>query len=362
MNYSLSNAAEQFSPSLVVFPDRIAANIRAVVAAAGSPERLRPHAKTHKTVEIARMLLLHGVHKHKCATIAEAEMLAIAGAADVLIAYPLIGPNVARLAMLKEKYPATQFASLVDHPANITALPRGAAFVLDLDVGQHRTGTAIESAFALFEMAIDRGLVPFGLQTYDGHTTQESRADREAAVREWLQPVLALRSRLEANGWPVPRIIAGGTPNFPVLAAIRDVPGLECSPGTFVLHDHGYESRYPDIAGVEPAAVLMTRVVSRPTPTRVTLDLGTKAIASDPPLAKRVRLLDFPPHELVLHSEEHLVVETAEAERFQPGDIVYALPGHVCPTVALHRDLLVAEGGAVVGAWNVLARDRVITI
>src|SRR5262245_20669329 len=129
----LSNVAEVRSPALVVFPERIARNIHAVVATAGGPHRLRPHGKTHKTVEIIHMLMMSGVTKHKCATIAEAEMLGIAGAADVLIAYPLVGPNIARLAALKAKYPLTKFSSLIDHPNHVAALPAGSEVVLDLD-------------------------------------------------------------------------------------------------------------------------------------------------------------------------------------------------------------------------------------
>ena len=101
------------------------------------------------------------------------------------------------------------------------------------------------------------GLVPGGLHAYDGHNNQDSLADREDAVRRLMEPVLALRSHLEKRGLPVPRLIAGGTPTFPVFARM-DLPGLECSPGTFVLHDHGYGSRYRDMAGFVPAAVLLT--------------------------------------------------------------------------------------------------------
>src|SRR5262245_29210701 len=124
--YRLANAAEQLSPSLAVYPALIARNIRAAIAAAGSAERLRPHAKTHQTIEIVQMLMMEGVTKHKCATIAEAEMLGMAGAEDVLIAYPLIGSNVRRLFALKAKYPNTRFSSLIDHPVQAAALSKGA--------------------------------------------------------------------------------------------------------------------------------------------------------------------------------------------------------------------------------------------
>jgi D-serine deaminase-like pyridoxal phosphate-dependent protein len=103
-------------------------------------------------------------------------------------------------------------------------------------------------------------------------------------------------------------------------------------------------------------------VVSRPTANRVTLDLGNKSVAADPVLEKRVTLLDFPEYKTVGHNEEHLIVETAGAGAYKPGDVVYALPGHICPTVALHKEVLVAEGGKIVGRWTVASRDRVLSV
>ena len=108
--------------------------------------------------------------------------------------------------------------------------------------------------------------------------------------------------------------------------------------------------------------MLVTRVVSRPTADRVTLDLGNKSVAADPLLEKRVTLLDFPEYKTVGHNEEHLIVETAGAAKYKPGDVVYALQGHICPTVALHREVLIAEGGKIVGKWPVASRDRVLSV
>lgn len=369
--YALSDVASVFSPSLVLYPELIRRNIARVVEMAGGPDRLRPHVKTHKTREIARMLLDAGVTKHKCATIAEAEMLATANAPDVLIAYPLVGPNLGRLAALIRKFPGTQFSVLIDNPGPAKALSDAMAaagltvgVILDLDVGQHRTGIAVgDGALSLYTAAAKLpGLRPNGFQLYDGHNHQEARAEREAAVRALVAPVLELRKEAERRGVPVPRLVCGGTPTFPVFASMTDILGVECSPGTFVLHDAGYGSKFADLSGITPAAVLVTRVVSRPTPDRVTLDLGNKSVAADPLLEKRVKLLDFPEYKTLGQSEEHLVVETAGAGKYKPGDVVYALPGHVCPTVALHREVLVAEGGKVVGKWAVASRDRVLTV
>jgi D-serine deaminase-like pyridoxal phosphate-dependent protein len=369
--YALSDAASVFSPSLVFYPELIRRNVARVIEMAGGPGRLRPHVKTHKTREIARMLLDAGVMKHKCATIAEAEMLATAGAPDVLIAYPLVGPNLGRLAALIGKYPRTAFSCLIDHSEPTRALSAAmqsaglkVGVVLDLDVGQHRTGIPIgDGALSLYELAGSLpGLTLNGFQIYDGHNNQPDRAAREAAVRDFIRPVLDLRKRAEAKGLPVPRLVCGGTPSFPVYAGMTDVSGVECSPGTFVLHDAGYGPKYADLSGITPAAVLVTRVVSRPTPDRVTLDLGNKSVAADPVLEKRVTLLDFPEYKTVGHNEEHLIVETAGAAAYKPGDVVYALPGHICPTVALHKEVLVAEGGKIVGKWPVASRDRVLTV
>ena len=120
--------------------------------------------------------------------------------------------------------------------------------------------------------------------------------------------------------------------------------------------------RRADLAGFGPAALLLTRVISRPTSTRVTFDLGYKAVASDPPAGKRLVLLDVPGYEAVLQNEEHLVVETPAAGQFKPGDERLAIPTHVCPTVAMHQRAYVVEGGRVVGTWDVTGRDRVINV
>ena len=107
-----------------------------------------------------------------------------------------------------------------------------------------------------------------------------------------------------------------------------------------------------------PAALLLTRVISKPTPGRLTLDLGYKAVASDPPAGKRCVLLNVPDYEAVLQNEEHLVIDTPAAERFTPGDDVYAVPTHICPTCAMHDRAYVIEGGKVVDQWEIASRGR----
>jgi D-serine deaminase-like pyridoxal phosphate-dependent protein len=140
-----------------------------------------------------------------------------------------------------------------------------------------------------------------------------------------------------------------------------NLAGVECSPGTLALHDYNYSHNYPEL-GIEPAAILLTRVISRPAGNRITLDLGSKAVAPDQPPGKRCFLLNVGEYEALMQSEEHLVVSSPQADKFTPGDVVYAMPAHVCPTVALHKQALVVENGMVVERWDIVARDRELTV
>lgn len=367
--YQFAGAAALFSPALLFFGDIIRDNLQRSIRMARNPSRLRPHIKTHKTREIVRLCLEAGVTKHKCATIAEAELLGSCGAPDVMIAYPLVGPNAARLIRLAALYPTTRFSTTVDHPTSLANLVEALQaskveidLMLDVDVGQHRTGLPPgEDAVNLYQRIANLPQVrPGGLHVYDGHNHQGAPDERRTAGLAGLDAALALRRTLEARGWPVPRLVVGGTPTFPVYAPL-DIPGLECSPGTMLLYDANYGNRFSDL-GFVPAALLLTRVISRPTRNRVTFDLGYKAVASDPPAGKRLTLLDIPQYEAVNHNEEHLTIETDDADRFQPGDIAFAIPAHVCPTVALHRQAIVVEEGRIIGKWDIVGRDRQLSV
>jgi len=368
--YLITDTSTIYTPALIFYKELIRRNIAQAIALAGGAGRLRPHVKTHKTREIVRMELDAGIREHKCATIAEAEMLAECGVTDVLLAYPMVGPNCRRFAQLVTKFPGCTFTVIADHPDALrslndalVAVGRTADVLLDMDTGQHRTGIAPGAeSVALYQMLAQLpGVRPGGLHVYDGHNHQESYVERQSAAVAQLRPVLALREMLEKQGLPVPRLVLGGTPTFPVYARM-DFPGAELAPGTCILHDHGYGSKFADLSGFVPAALLLTRVISRPTSSRVTLDLGYKAVASDPPAGKRCVLLNVPDYEPRLQNEEHLVIDTPHADRFPPGAEVYAIPTHVCPTCAMHRQAYVVENGAVIGRWDILARDRMLSI
>jgi D-serine deaminase-like pyridoxal phosphate-dependent protein len=367
-SYRLTDPGSLLSPSLLVFRDLARANLQAMIAMAGGPQRLRPHVKTHKMPALVHLAQHAGVTRHKCATIAEAEMIAEAGGRDVLIAFPIIGPNLARLARLVWNFPETTFRVTVDDPQAARALSdalsgpeQPISVLVDLDVGMGRTGIAPGPlAEALYALVADLpGLEPGGLHAYDGHLQVAELSERRRAAEAAREGVLALRDRLIARGLPVPRLVLGGTPTFPAHAGL-DGEGIELSPGTSLLYDTGYGTKFADLP-FTPAALLLTRVISRPRPGRICLDLGHKAVAADP-AGPRVRLLDLPDATFAMHSEEHLVVETPRADEFPVGTPLLAIPTHICPTCALHRRAYVIENGELVDEWEVAARDRVIGV
>lgn len=358
------------SPSLLVFADRVRINIDRMIATAGSVQRLRPHCKTHKMAEVVRLLLEKGILKHKAATIAEVEMLADVGVLDVVLAYNPVGPNIGRVVALVQKFPTLRLAVTTDHAVPLRQLSEACAsagvkvgVMLDLDVGQHRTGVdpASELAVGIYQLIHELpGIFPAGFHVYDGHQHQESLAERTSAVMEVWPFVLQLKRAVEAKGMQVPELLCGGSPTFPIYAAI-DEASIALSPGTSVFHDSGYGDHFPDLDFV-PAAVVVTRVVSRPTPNRVTLDLGNKSVAADPPKGQRVFFPALPGAVQVIHNEEHLVLETPDADRFAPGDVLLGIPTHICPTSALHHEVAVIADDKLVAPWQVTARNRRLTI
>jgi len=362
--YEVANVAEVDSPALLIFSDRAEENMRRMIALAGEPERLRPHVKTHKLAELVRMQLALGINKFKCATIAEAEMVAGCGAPDVLLAYQPVGPKVSRLIRLIQKFPQTVFSAIADDATAMRALSDAAVnagikikLFLDIDCGMHRSGVPFgPKAVELYRLlATLPGLEPQGFHIYDGHIDDADVAVRTKRCDDIFEAAMALRRELA--GLPVPKIVVGGTPTFALYARH---PEMECSPGTCVLWDAAYGATLADLDFLN-AALVLTRVVSKPGDNRLCLDLGHKAVAAEKP-HPRVQFLNLPDAQTVIHSEEHLVIETARAAEFAVGDVLYGVPRHVCPTVALHAEAVVIRNGIAETRWKITARDRKISV
>ena len=175
--YSIANPDEVLSPGLVVFEEIVRENIARMQEIAGDGARLRPHCKTHKMVDVTRLEVGMGIVKHKCATFAEAEMLALGGARDVFLAYNLVGPNLARAVRYRKRFPDVRLAVAADHPDPVEALNDAMAragervhVFVDVDTGLRRTGLAPgPEAHDLYARIHDSShLDPAGLHLYDG--------------------------------------------------------------------------------------------------------------------------------------------------------------------------------------------------
>ena len=364
--YAVDNVHEIPSPALLVYPDRIERNLRRMIDRAGGTDRLRPHVKTHKMSEVVRMKMAAGITKVKAATLAEAEMCAACDMPEVMLSFPQTGPNVDRLLRLTQAFPRTAFSTIFDDAGHLLHLSAAFAAVgakievwLDLDVGQHRSGIAPdERATALYMQAHELpGTAAGGLHVYDGQVRDSDLAARIDAGDRSFTAVAALMEKIRRAGVPMKRPACGGTPTFPVHSRHAD---RDYSPGTCVFWDVSYGTKFPDME-FEFAALLLGRVVSKPGAGRICVDLGYKSVSPDNPTL-RVELLDLPEVKVLGQWEEHLTVETPAADSLSVGDPVYGVPYHVCPTVALHREAYVVRDRRAVETWQVVARDRRLTI
>ncbi|MDA7920283.1 alanine racemase [Verrucomicrobiales bacterium] len=376
MNYShqLPEGIETVpSPSLCIDKDLVLSNLAKLLEMVnGNASLLRPHIKTHKCGEILKLQRELGINQIKCATIAEAEIAALAGIADVLISYPVVGPHVARFFQLKEAYPKTTFAALVDSEAGLCGFAKeadaretAATLFLDLDCGMHRTGIAPgEKALALVQAIETQPLLNWGgIHAYDGHIHQPEVEERRKAFDLAIAEVDNFIETLVSHGIDVPLVVSGGSPTFAmhIEVASQSSRPWQCSPGTPLLWDSGYGTNHPDL-DFSPAAFLLTRVVSQPCNGQICVDLGTKAISAENLIHNRVRFPGIPDATFVGQSEEHLVISVDDPSAYPVGAEFVAIPYHVCPSVALYEEAYLIENGKLSEERWTISRGRRITI
>lgn len=348
--FEVENINEVDSPGLLIFPDRVKENIRIAKGFLDHPNRLRPHVKTNKSPEVSRMFIEAGIYKFKAATIAEAEMLAMSGAKDVLLAHQPVGPKPKRIRELIRKYPSVKFSCIFDD-ASVAKTLDGIDLYIDLNVGMNRTGIEPEKALPLFDEFQSQII---GLHAYDGHLRDPDLAVRKKQGDDGFDRVIRLQSQIKK---PL-TIIAGGTPSFSIHSKRKDI---ECSPGTFIYWDKGYQS----ILKEQPfliAALVVTRVISIPTADTICVDLGHKGIASENPIDKRVYFLNADGLVPIAHSEEHLVLRNEGNRKFKVGDVLYGIPHHICPTVNLYDSPNIIQDHKYTGNWENISRKRKLTV
>jgi D-serine deaminase-like pyridoxal phosphate-dependent protein len=359
MWYKIENDESVFTPAVLVYPERIKENIRRMIKLAGNSSRLRPHVKTHKMGEVVKLQAEQGITKYKCATLTELEMTAKNGGKDILLSYPLLGPDIQAYINLINEFPEVNFSVTVDAFDACADLTRAAIqnnlvfdIFIDIDNGMHRTGASPDDAYDLAtKINTSEYLQLKGLHIYDGHIHISDFEKRKALCDDDFKQVNSLVQKLTQAGIDAGELACGGTYSFPIHAKH---PERTLCPGTPLLWDAGYKASIPDLDFLH-AAVLVGRVISKPA-NNVCIDWGHKAMAAEMQ-QPRVQFLDLEISSIENQSEEHLVVTTSK--ELNLGDLVYALPKHICPTMALHEQVYVLEKNEVVDKWEVVARKRV---
>jgi D-serine deaminase-like pyridoxal phosphate-dependent protein len=354
------------TPAVLVDMDVLERNIaRQQARAREAGVRLRPHAKTHKCSEIARMQLAAGAAGISLAKTSEAEVFAEAGFEDIFIAYPVVGLGKAgRLAALPESLRLAVGCDSEDGARELSAAFRQAGRTLDIlikvDVGYHRVGVPPEKAVALARVVADlpslslRGIFTHAGQVYAAETPEEAaRIGRQEG-----ENLVETAERLRGAGIPVQEVSVGSTPT--ARHAMR-VPGVtECRPGNYVFHD-GSQVALGTCAREDCAMTVLATVVSVPARDRAVVDAGSKTLSQDTLrprpdghgqiLGSRTRLVSL--------SEEHGVARIEDGDSFRVGQRVRILPNHACVVSNLHDRLYGVRGGRVETEFRIAARGRI---
>ena len=357
------------TPVLVVDLDALERNItRMAEWAAKQGLALRPHVKTHKSAEIARLQQNAGAIGFCCAKLGEAEALADNGVIDgLLLTSPVVSaPAIQRLMELNAR--TNGLMCVVDHPDNVKALAAAARasgkplqVLIDIDTGIHRTGVASpEAAVRLFrEITAQPSLVYKGVQFYCGREQHiEAYADRHAAIQQKNEYLRTVIEALEQAGGAPPIITGGGTGTHRIDAELGTFTELQV--GSYIFMDSQYAAC--DITGgkeppYEFALMVDVRVISANSPGIRTIDAGYKALATDGGIP--CVLAGMPPDtRYEFMGDEHgALISTAEPLPGISDRIVLTAP-HCDPTVNLYDCYHVVRGDTLVALWPVDARGR----
>lgn len=359
---------EQIStPALIVDRAKVAANIRRWQQHADSHGvALRPHIKTHKTIEIARMQRAAGAHGITAAKLSEAEVFVADGVDDVFVAYPIIGHDKAlHAAHLAQQ---TKLIVGVDSFVGISQLHTAAAQVgstihvrVELDTGLHRCGVAINAMTDLCRTVMQSSqLVLDGIFTYRGAWFADARGRSAAELgHEEATMMVQAADMLRAAGIPIQSVSVGSTPTGMACATVAGI--TEIRPGTYVFGDD-MQLLNGACTPADVALQILCTVISRPDATTATVDAGSKTFAGDINYEK-MGLSGYAsgvdvPASLVRMSEEHGVLRVPESLDLPVGSRIALRPIHVCTTVNLSDTLYFADEAGQITPVAVVARGK----
>jgi D-serine deaminase-like pyridoxal phosphate-dependent protein len=357
------------TPALALYPEIVASNIACTLKLlGGDANRWRAHIKTAKLDYTLRMLIDRGVHHFKCATSLELLRACQNGAEDVLLAYPVVGANARRVMDIKKQFPQIRISALVESPEQVSQWSgSGIGIFVDVNPGMNRTGIEIAlnargKLVAVIRSVTDAGLEFRGLHFYDGQYGAVEQSERTRATHAGYDLLLEAVENLRSQGIDVVEVVTAGTPAFPCSLSY---PGFQkpsfvhrVSPGTVVYNDAVSLAQLPSTFEYAPAALVLSRVVSRPHQGIVTCDAGHKSVCADAGVPTCL-VLGHPELTPLSPSEEHLPLGVKDGVPSpQIGDILYLLPRHVCPTVNNFDAALIVRRGKIEGVEPVSARGH----
>jgi D-serine deaminase-like pyridoxal phosphate-dependent protein len=362
------NYRELSTPALTIDLDVVERNLdRGAKVCREQGVGLRPHTKTHKTPEVAKMQVDRGAVGLTVAKVGEAEVMAGAGLEDILVAFPIFGAEkLRRLAQLAK---LRRILVALDNEATARELSSSAAaqdatigVLIEFDAGFHRCGLVPGPACVELARKVEKlpGLTFRGLMTYFGHVwgTVEERRREALQTAERVDRALAVfrdeRLRVE--------IVSGGS--TPSLEFAHLIPGLtEVRPGTYVYND--LNTFYQGACRLEDcAARVVTTVISTAVAGKVIVDAGSKTLSSDQlgsgPKSGYGYVVEAPDAPIIKLNEEHGHLDiTKSTHQFHVGEVLTVIPNHVCTCVNMHDEVSVVRNGEVQGAWRVAARGKV---
>ena len=358
--HALDNERLPITPGLLIYPERIEHNIDKMIALAGDINRLIPHVKTHKMPKIVQMQMKKGIRQFKCATLSEIKMLIKCKVDKILLAHQPTAEKFETFLNWQLQHPEIEFSTLVDNEHSLSMFSAMASqkncdihLWIDINNGMNRTGIVTDKAFDIYLKFVEKPNCKLkGLHVYDGHIRNPDLNERIAKCNHDFKAVKQLVIRIEKQEKRSLKVIAGGSPSFYPHSLDQNVM---LSPGTTLLWDNNYTKIWPE-SPFQPGALLITRLISKPNTGVYCFDLGHKAVASEMPLPRVVFFgLEDAVH--IGQSEEHLVLEYKGEDRFVIGDLFYAIPQHICPTVAKYNKAYVVENQKITTSWDIVARD-----
>jgi D-serine deaminase-like pyridoxal phosphate-dependent protein len=353
--------AELDTPTLCIDVDLMERNLARMASFfASRSAKLRPHIKTHKSVEIAHRQLAAGAIGITCAKLGEAEAMAGGRVDDILIANQIIGKN--KMSRLMELTSKCSVKVAVDSAENIAALEQAArsrgvrlSILVEVDIGMGRCGVQPgEQALCLAQQVVNSRFLNFdGLMGYEGHTVMiPDRGERKRQTEFSLSLLLETKSQIELRGIPVGIVSSGGTGTYDITGIY---PGVtEVQAGSYVTMD----TQYRDIVGVdfECALFVLAQVISLPRPGRAVIDAGLKTMTRDFGLP----IVAHPDGwRLISLSEEHAVLQHEGGPHLRMGQQVEIWPNHGCTTVNLHDQFVALRDDMVEDVWPIDGRGKV---